>query len=212
MENLELQTSNTFEYNRVMRGFIIQLVYMESQIYRFLWCFAFSRKYKYLHKRLKDQYESLAGDYKFFLKTKDEYVKHGVYAKGLFSQFREDFEIVNDIDARSDLNDPELIEEAERFQALTQLDLTGMSYRELGEEYEQSLVSYMKYLYMMAGVFERKFYHLPENFLQDLDIDDPSLVPLIDTSSVNGALFYDFIETLMPHVDALRQMNSFFYH
>jgi hypothetical protein len=90
--------------------------------------------------------------------------------------------------------------------------LTGMSYRELGEEYEQALMSYMKYLYMMAGVFERKYYHLPENFLQDLDIDDPSLVPLIDTSTVNGALFYDFIETLMPHVDALRQMNSFFYH
>lgn len=201
----KISADDPFNFQKSVKGFNLQLMFMYSQIYHFYYTFAFKRhmiKYDYY-----DMFEELSDADDYFLKIEDPYVINGVKIRKLMIDCHTTLVLRFGIDVEDDLDDQQILAESQRRSPFVLQYKHPKSYKKLRFYYERTVTSQIRYLHDFACIFTASKYRIPLVLKRQYNLPYSISFKLLNDDDDTVKLIIELIKSLMPLYQEIRMLN-----
>jgi len=211
METIKIQpvkiyANDPFDLNLCVRGVIIQLVEMTSNIYEFAYYFTFKRSRKDYAAEFNNPFTMPITDMEFFLDTGDAVVLSCCSVDDTLLALMVELTQRFGIDQEDNLEDPVAQAQSRRFAPLRQVSKKSKSYKRLKINYERSVVDYIAYLYQIAAVITASRYRIPLVLKKQFLLPETVSLRLLNDDDLTVALLKDTIIRLRQNLADFREL------
>jgi hypothetical protein len=208
MAERKINCADPFDLDLTLRGFNVQLMFLDADLYDFCYNFAFKRHRKGYAWRYKVDYVRLFENSEIFMETGDKVIIHVIKYRKLVQEFRDKLEHLFLIDGYEDSHFREdVMKESERYHPYYEYSKARYDYMDLLDFYEGSISRIMYYIYRMASVLTASKYRIPNSFINRYREDKPESFYLLDTDSEIIALMKQLIIDMGALATELRNMK-----
>jgi hypothetical protein len=208
MENLKIYVTDPFNKELSLRGFLLRLVFMHSDIFYYTCTWAFRKEYKAFADDFEDRWHELDTDPNFFLLTGNPWVIHGVEVRETLLQLVYGLGQKYGLDWCIDREDPEILAQSKRYAPYELVYMSTKSTKKLKLYYERTLISHINYLYSIACMFSAGKYRIPRVLKHNFKIDDPASLRLLNHDDELISLISEVLELMMGHLQDLNKLKT----
>jgi len=206
---VEKPTANDpFDLTLLIRGMVLQLIQMSSNVYEFAYTFTFKRTMKAYKEEFYDPFDKMVEDQEFFLATGDPVVINCVHAENIFHDIKNTVMMRFRLNLEDLVKDPATYRESLRFAPLRLHYKRSKSYKKLKSCYERSLLDYIKYLYQIACVITIEKHRIPAVFNKQFVSNEEQSLWLLNSEDATVTLLKDGIAVIRKQLQQLRELNN----
>ena len=196
--------NDPFDLDLLIRGVLLQLIEMGSNLYEFSYTFTFKRTMKAYAGEFNDPFEKMIDQWDFFLDTGDPVVINCVRVEQMINKLAHDLRVLFGLDLQDVVADQMARHESARFAPLRLLYKRSKSYKQLKLCYEQSILDYIAYFYRIATVITVGKYKIPPIFNKQFILDEHVSLWLLNSDDATVVLLQDMIGLLRLQLEDLR--------
>jgi hypothetical protein len=158
---MKISNKDPFDYKLTIRALGVILTYMHSDLYEYMYYLTFKRSMKSYAKEFNDAWEQSIDHDEFFEGTTDRLVKNCHQAHGKIVECKQELILRFGINEVEDMEDREVMTEAQRFHPFQLLYKRSKSYKKLSNYYERTLAGFIECLFIYACSFTAEKYRVP---------------------------------------------------
>lgn len=201
---MKISRDDPFDLNLCIRGLGVLTTYMHSDIYEYIYYFTFKKVMKSYAKDFNDAWEQYLDEDEFFEKIEDPFVQNALKTQFKLMEFKLELIRRFGFTETEDLEDAEIIIQAQRFKPYILIYKRAKSYKKLKLYYERTLEGIIACLYSYAAAITVQRYKIPLVFKRQFNSADQSWSRLLNTDDNNVLLLEQLILGLKEDLDQLR--------
>ncbi|MNK04805.1 hypothetical protein D3C87_226780 [compost metagenome] len=203
---MKISRNDPFDLNLCIRGLGVQVTYMHSDVYEFVYHFTFKKSLRLYAKDFKNPWEQSIDDHDFFLKIEDPVVQSVLTAMEKLIDYKLEIALRFGIDEVADLSNEFIVAQAWRFKTYRLVYKQSKSYKKLIPYYDRTLAGIIATLSLYACALTAQSYKIPRVLKAQLDLPDMDNFRLLNRDDNNVDLLINLIVDLKKSLDGFRAL------
>ncbi|SDJ49342.1 hypothetical protein SAMN04487898_10378 [Pedobacter sp. ok626] len=203
---MKISRNDPFDLNLCIRGLGVQVTYMHSDVYEFVYHFTFKKSLRLYAKDFKNPWEQSIDDHDFFLKIEDPVVQSVLTAMEKLIDYKLEIALRFGIDEVADLSNEFIVAQAWRFKTYRLVYKQSKSYKKLIPYYDRTLAGIIATLSLYACTLTAQSYKIPRVLKAQLDLPDMDNFRLLNRDDNNVDLLINLIVDLKKSLDGFRAL------
>ncbi|EDM38901.1 hypothetical protein PBAL39_22550 [Pedobacter sp. BAL39] len=200
--------NDAFEFDLLIRGLVIVLTSMWSDVYDYNYYLAFKKSKKSYPKEFHNSIYQPIEHLVFLGGVDDPFVQNGYQTFSRISRFKHAFNFRHLIYERTDLNDRDICTESGRFSACKLIRMDSKSYKQMRVSYQGVLVDFISTLYKYASALTVQSNKIPRGFANQFRNGGNGKYKRLDTNIIEVSLLLDLILSIESNLAEFITLNK----
>jgi hypothetical protein len=205
---MKLSRNDPFDLNLCMRGLGVLITYMHSDIYEYVYHFAFKKPLKSYARDFKDPWEQPIEHDDFFKELNDPVVTNSLHTMERLIDCKLELNLRFGIDEIEDLDNDVIVSESDRFKPYLLVHKRSKSYKKLKQYYERTLTGFIESLSLYACALTAQRYKIPLVLKRQLSLPGQESLMLLNQDDNNVELIKDLVIALKQDLSDFKSLNQ----